>query len=75
MEDTMTLTVEITDVNDNSPIFTESLYQITVPEHVPLNYLVATLVTANDADSATDRNNVRCFNVKHDPSWQKHYYS
>ncbi|KAK0398870.1 hypothetical protein QR680_002790 [Steinernema hermaphroditum] len=44
------LTVMIDDVNDNPPVFTQSLYNITVPLDVPVGNEVVT-VHATDADS------------------------
>ncbi|KAJ8412516.1 hypothetical protein AAFF_G00128520, partial [Aldrovandia affinis] len=44
------LTVLVEDVNDNAPIFTQDLYQVTLPEHSPPGSPVIT-VTATDRDS------------------------
>ncbi|KAK7904486.1 hypothetical protein WMY93_017093 [Mugilogobius chulae] len=44
------LTVLVEDVNDNSPVFTQDLYQVTVAEHLPAGSVVVT-VTATDRDS------------------------
>ncbi|KAM4566806.1 protocadherin-16-like isoform 1-T2 [Odontesthes bonariensis] len=44
------LTVLVDDVNDNAPIFTHDLYQVTVSEHFPAGSAVIT-VTATDCDS------------------------
>uniref|UniRef100_A0A3Q1FH58 Protocadherin-16 n=1 Tax=Acanthochromis polyacanthus TaxID=80966 RepID=A0A3Q1FH58_9TELE len=44
------LTVLVDDVNDNAPIFTHDLYQVTVPEHLPAGSAVV-IVTATDRDS------------------------
>ncbi|XP_039987657.1 protocadherin-16 [Xiphias gladius] len=44
------LTVLVDDVNDNAPIFTQDLYQVTVSEHLPAGSPVIT-VTATDRDS------------------------
>ncbi|CAL8351640.1 unnamed protein product [Lota lota] len=45
------LTVLVEDVNDNAPLFTQDLYQVTVSEHLPAGSTVVT-VTATDRDSA-----------------------
>ncbi|XP_021103523.1 protocadherin-23 isoform X2 [Heterocephalus glaber] len=44
------LTIQVSDVNDNPPVFSEDFYQVTVPESVPLGYSVLT-VSATDLDS------------------------
>uniref|UniRef100_A0A8C6SHA9 Dachsous cadherin-related 1a n=1 Tax=Neogobius melanostomus TaxID=47308 RepID=A0A8C6SHA9_9GOBI len=44
------LTVLVQDVNDNCPVFTQELYQVTVAEHLPAGSVVVT-VTATDRDS------------------------
>ncbi|XP_072315573.1 protocadherin-16-like [Eucyclogobius newberryi] len=44
------LTVLVEDINDNRPVFTQDLYQVTVSEHLPAGSVVAT-VTATDRDS------------------------
>uniref|UniRef100_A0A667XTE9 Protocadherin-16 n=1 Tax=Myripristis murdjan TaxID=586833 RepID=A0A667XTE9_9TELE len=44
------LTVLVDDMNDNAPIFTQDLYQVTVSEHLPAGSSVIT-VTATDRDS------------------------
>uniref|UniRef100_A0AAX7TEQ5 Protocadherin-16 n=1 Tax=Astatotilapia calliptera TaxID=8154 RepID=A0AAX7TEQ5_ASTCA len=44
------LTVLVDDVNDNSPTFTQDLYQVAVSEHLPAGSAVVT-VTATDRDS------------------------
>ncbi|KAG7484455.1 hypothetical protein MATL_G00049540 [Megalops atlanticus] len=44
------LTVLVEDVNDNAPVFTQDLYQVTLPEHSPPGSPVIT-VTATDRDS------------------------
>lgn len=43
------LTVTVTDVNDNSPVFSQTLYSFNVTEGVPQGTLVGT-VSASDAD-------------------------
>uniref|UniRef100_A0A4W4G0C1 Protocadherin-16 n=1 Tax=Electrophorus electricus TaxID=8005 RepID=A0A4W4G0C1_ELEEL len=44
------LTILVEDVNDNVPVFTQDLYQVTLPENSPPGSLVVT-VTATDRDS------------------------
>ncbi|XP_060743723.1 protocadherin-16 [Tachysurus vachellii] len=44
------LTVLVEDVNDNAPVFTQDLYQVTLAEHSPSGSSVIT-VTATDQDS------------------------
>uniref|UniRef100_A0A8C9VBP1 Protocadherin-16 n=1 Tax=Scleropages formosus TaxID=113540 RepID=A0A8C9VBP1_SCLFO len=44
------LTVLVEDVNDNAPVFTQDLYQVTLPEHSPPGTPVIT-VTATDRDA------------------------
>uniref|UniRef100_A0A3Q2YBQ3 Protocadherin-16 n=1 Tax=Hippocampus comes TaxID=109280 RepID=A0A3Q2YBQ3_HIPCM len=44
------LTVLVEDVNDNAPVFTQDLYQVTVSEHLPEGSALIT-VTATDWDS------------------------
>ncbi|XP_066555914.1 protocadherin-16 [Amia ocellicauda] len=44
------LTVLVEDINDNAPVFTQDLYQVTLPEHSPPGSPVVT-VTATDQDS------------------------
>ncbi|KAJ8275586.1 hypothetical protein COCON_G00073380, partial [Conger conger] len=51
------LTVLVEDVNDNAPIFTQDLYQVTLPERSPPGSPVIT-VTATDRDSG-DNGKVR----------------
>ncbi|CAJ1065106.1 protocadherin-16-like [Xyrichtys novacula] len=43
------LTILVDDVNDNAPVFTQDLYQVTVSEHLPAGSAVVT-VTATDSD-------------------------
>nr|XP_044988240.1 protocadherin beta-5-like [Jaculus jaculus] len=49
---TMTVCIEVVDINDNAPQFAQSLYEVQVPEDSPLNSLVVT-VSAQDLDSGT----------------------
>ncbi|KAL0994901.1 hypothetical protein UPYG_G00129030 [Umbra pygmaea] len=44
------ITILVEDVNDNTPTFTQDLYQVTLPEHCPPGSSVVT-VTATDRDS------------------------
>ncbi|XP_026154669.1 protocadherin-16-like [Mastacembelus armatus] len=44
------LTVLVEDVNDNAPIFTQDMYQVTILEHLPAGSAIIT-VTATDRDS------------------------
>ena len=50
----MTLTVRVKDVNDNSPEFTRTVYEMRVPENVVLGFKVGT-VLATDADSDNNK--------------------
>ncbi|KAK3101524.1 hypothetical protein FSP39_004214, partial [Pinctada imbricata] len=54
LRDAMTLTVTLTDVNDNAPIFSTATYNFNVNEGVPLNTPVGT-VSATDADSGINQ--------------------
>ncbi|XP_062333238.1 protocadherin Fat 1a isoform X1 [Osmerus eperlanus] len=47
----VTVTVDITDLNDNAPMFTENVYEATVSELAPRGHFV-TQVQASDADSS-----------------------
>ncbi|KAK5904987.1 hypothetical protein CesoFtcFv8_006498 [Champsocephalus esox] len=49
------ITVLVDDVNDNTPTFTQDLYQVTVSEHLPAGSAVIT-VTATDRDSGENGN-------------------
>ncbi|XP_035482204.2 protocadherin-16 [Scophthalmus maximus] len=44
------ITILVEDINDNAPVFTHDLYQVTLPEHTPPGSAVVT-VTATDRDS------------------------
>ncbi|XP_029029135.1 protocadherin-16-like [Betta splendens] len=44
------VTILVEDINDNAPVFTQDLYQVTLPEHTPPGSAVVTL-TATDRDS------------------------
>ena len=50
---TITLTVNITDENDNPPVFVQDTYTTTIMEDVPIRYSILT-VSATDADSGTN---------------------
>ena len=50
-----TLVICLQDVNDNSPYFSTSLYSATVPENIPIGYLILN-VTAKDKDSGANGN-------------------
>ncbi|XP_019899394.2 protocadherin Fat 1a isoform X4 [Esox lucius] len=47
----VTVTVDVSDLNDNAPAFTESVYEATVSELAPRGHFV-TQVQASDADSS-----------------------
>uniref|UniRef100_A0A8C8BUY8 Protocadherin Fat 1-like n=1 Tax=Oncorhynchus tshawytscha TaxID=74940 RepID=A0A8C8BUY8_ONCTS len=47
----VTVTIDVTDLNDNAPVFTERSYKATVSELAPRDYFV-THVQASDADSS-----------------------
>ncbi|XP_058522724.1 protocadherin-23 [Ochotona princeps] len=44
------LTVQVLDINDNPPVFSQDFYQVTIPESVPVGYSVLT-VSATDIES------------------------
>ncbi|XP_061915590.1 protocadherin-15-like [Entelurus aequoreus] len=46
---TLTLTVEVTDIDDNSPVFSQRTYAVSVPENSPVGTVILTL-SAADAD-------------------------
>ena len=48
---THALTVTITDVNDNTPVFSPSYYTFSISENIAVNAAVGT-VTATDDDTA-----------------------
>lgn len=47
------MSVEITDINDNSPVFYPTFYQVTISEDSVNNELLE-VVNATDADSGTN---------------------
>ncbi|XP_049331031.1 protocadherin beta-16-like [Astyanax mexicanus] len=50
---TVTIHVTVLDANDNAPVFTKSVYKVSLPENSPLDTLVAT-VSATDADEGVN---------------------
>ncbi|KAM4607527.1 protocadherin-15-like [Polymixia lowei] len=46
---TLTLSVQVTDIDDNSPVFSQQTYVVNVPENSPVGTVVLTL-SATDAD-------------------------
>ena len=59
---TSTLTIQITDVNDNAPLFTEDSYNPVVVEHDGISLTVIT-VTATDADKPNSPNSQVNYNI------------
>ena len=55
LSSTYTATVTILDVNDNSPIFTNTVYQYTISESVPVSTSIGRIV-ATDADTGNNAN-------------------
>uniref|UniRef100_A0A8D2DH98 Cadherin domain-containing protein n=1 Tax=Sciurus vulgaris TaxID=55149 RepID=A0A8D2DH98_SCIVU len=49
---TVTVRIEVVDINDNAPKFLQSLYEVQVPENTPINSLVL-IVSARDLDAGT----------------------
>ena len=49
----VTIQVEVTDENDNSPVFNQSIYRADIEEELPVNTTVL-WVSASDADSAAN---------------------
>ncbi|XP_047411777.1 protocadherin beta-5-like [Sciurus carolinensis] len=49
---TVTVRIEVIDINDNAPEFLQSLYEVQVPENTPINSLVL-VVSAQDLDAGT----------------------
>ncbi|GFS00811.1 protocadherin-11 X-linked [Elysia marginata] len=52
---TATVNIEVTDINDNSPEFTENLYEVSVPEEAAVNAVVGQ-VKATDLDVGANGN-------------------
>ncbi|XP_049331029.1 protocadherin beta-16-like [Astyanax mexicanus] len=50
---TVTIHVTVLDANDNAPLFTKSVYKVSLPENSPIDTLVAT-VSATDADEGVN---------------------
>ncbi|XP_042165357.1 protocadherin beta-16-like isoform X10 [Oncorhynchus tshawytscha] len=50
---TVVIHVNVLDANDNTPVFSENAYKVSVPENAPLGSLVVT-VTAIDADEGAN---------------------
>ncbi|XP_053366677.1 protocadherin alpha-3-like [Clarias gariepinus] len=46
---TLDIIVSVTDVNDNTPVFTQEIYTVTLNENVPIGTIIAS-VNASDAD-------------------------
>ncbi|XP_027717262.1 protocadherin gamma-A2-like, partial [Vombatus ursinus] len=59
---TARIRVIVLDANDNAPVFTQSMYTVSVPENVPQGTLLLT-VNATDADEGIN-SQVRYFQVK-----------
>ncbi|KAJ7421755.1 hypothetical protein WISP_41297 [Willisornis vidua] len=47
------LTILVEDVNDNAPTFTQSFYQVLLPEHTPAGSIILTM-SATDPDSGSN---------------------
>lgn len=45
-----TVTIHLRNINDHRPVFSQSLYELTVPEHCPTGYLVTDKIQATDLD-------------------------
>lgn len=43
--------LDLIDVNDNPPIFTQSIYHINLTETTPINAILSTAISAYDSDS------------------------
>jgi hypothetical protein len=46
--------LDLLDVNDNSPIFNQSIYQININENTSINTIVSTSISAYDIDSGVN---------------------
>ncbi|XP_051027697.1 cadherin-related family member 2 [Acomys russatus] len=44
------VTIHLRNINDHRPMFSQSLYELTVPEHCPAGYLVTDSIHATDLD-------------------------
>nr|XP_027783607.1 protocadherin beta-5-like [Marmota flaviventris] len=49
---TVTVRIEVVDINDNAPEFLQSRYEVQVPENSPINSLIL-IVSAQDLDAGT----------------------
>ncbi|KAM4746949.1 protocadherin-1 isoform 2-T2 [Rhinophrynus dorsalis] len=65
LSSTNSLKVQVTDVNDNAPVFTQSLMEVAFPENNDVNDLVME-VSATDADSGS--NSQLTYSILADPS-------
>lgn len=43
-----TVTIHLRDINDHRPTFSQSLYELTVPEHSPTGYVVTSTIKVSD---------------------------
>ncbi|KAG8438989.1 hypothetical protein GDO86_005249 [Hymenochirus boettgeri] len=64
LSSTNSLKVQVTDVNDNAPVFSQSLMEVTFPENNDINDLVME-VSATDADSGS--NSQLSYSIQSDP--------
>ncbi|KAK3099843.1 hypothetical protein FSP39_010599 [Pinctada imbricata] len=60
---TLIVNISVSDVNDNAPVFTQDLYNITIQEDIPLNTVI-TRVSANDADTGKNAEVTYRFSVR-----------
>jgi hypothetical protein len=54
LSSSITVTININDINDNIPVFSRDIYSATISEALPVNHTVIT-VSATDADSGMNR--------------------
>ncbi|XP_051050205.1 cadherin-related family member 2 [Phodopus roborovskii] len=45
-----TVTIHLRDINDHRPTFSQSLYELTVPENSPTGFVVTSMISATDQD-------------------------